>query len=66
MRDAIVITGYTGQDNKIIIPTEIDGKPVSKVSFGGYTDVLSPTLTDIVIPEGVKIANIFLSCCVKP
>lgn len=60
LRDAIVITGYTGQDNKIIIPAEIDGKPVSKVSFDDYGNVLSPTVTDIVIPEGVKIANILL------
>ncbi|MDD7651517.1 MAG: leucine-rich repeat domain-containing protein [Candidatus Faecousia sp.] len=46
----ITITGYTGADRGIVIPKEIDGRPVTKIgeqAFEGYD------LTSVSFPETV-------------
>lgn len=48
---AIAITGYNGTDGVVVIPTTIDGLPVTSIgdgSFYGYAG-----LTDLTIPDSV-------------
>jgi hypothetical protein len=59
--DGVVITGYTGRKNSIKIPAIIQGMLVKEIgpeAFRGYVAYIGsehPTLTEIVIPEGVEI-----------
>ena len=45
------ITGYTGTDDIITIPSEIDGKKVSRIGIGAFWGCTS--LTSVKIPETV-------------
>ncbi len=68
-----VVCGYTGADEKITIPTEIDGKKVTKVSGRKTSDkILSFTeekfsffsgkaanVKEVIIPEGVLAIGIY-------
>jgi hypothetical protein len=68
--DGVVITGYTGRQNSIKIPEIIQGMPVKEIgpeSFRGYVAYIGsehPTLTEIVLPEGITILryNAFYQC----
>ena len=66
--DHAVLTGYSGEDETIEIPAEIEGKPVTAVGNGAeplfsgdfsYYDTgrSASALTKIVIPEGVTDIN---------
>jgi hypothetical protein len=48
---SIVITGYTGRAKQVIIPAEIEGKPVR--SIGERAFQVKDTITEVVIPDGV-------------
>ena len=45
------ITGYEGEEEEIVIPSEIDGEPV--VEIGEYA-FMGWSLTSVTVPEGVK------------
>lgn len=47
----IIITGYKGSEAEIIIPAEIDGKPVTAIECYAFQ---GKKLTDITIPDSVK------------
>lgn len=47
----ITITKYNGSESEVIIPAEIDGKPVTAI---GYEAFKYSSITSVVIPEGVK------------
>lgn len=46
----ITITGYTGADRDIVIPKEIDGRPVTKIGEQAFEDY---DLTSVSFPETV-------------
>ncbi|MEE0265119.1 MAG: leucine-rich repeat domain-containing protein [Acutalibacteraceae bacterium] len=50
-RNGVTVTGYTGTDGNLVIPSEIDGLPVnliSGVSFAGNAVIKSVTIPDTV------------------
>ena len=47
---AIIITGYTGSETKVVIPAEMEGLPVRAIR-GAFRDCTG--LTSITIPNGV-------------
>ena len=47
----ITITGYTGPDGAVTIPTTINGLPV--ISIGGYAFQYNTNLTSVTIPNSV-------------
>ena len=53
----INITGYTGTNDDVVIPSTIDGLPVTSIvgrwAYGWYSGFLSSGLTDLTIPNGV-------------
>ncbi|MBQ8791284.1 MAG: leucine-rich repeat protein [Ruminiclostridium sp.] len=60
--DTVLITGYTGNDTELIIPSEIDGKRVSGIDGMVFRDCTS--LTSVVIPDGVTSIGIWaFECC---
>lgn len=51
----IVITGYSGNETELIIPSEIDGKPVEGIfKMEEETAVFGKSVTKIVVPDSVK------------
>ncbi len=54
-----VITGYSGEDEELIIPAEIGGKKVTEI--GRYALSVS-TLQKIVLPDGLKTIGIEALC----
>lgn len=69
MGESICVCGYTGNDEKITIPSEIDGKKVTKVSgrktsteAGGRKNFFSEyanTVKEVIVPEGVIAIGIY-------
>lgn len=54
-RDYITITGYKGENETLVIPSEIDGKPVESI-VGNFFD--TRIIKHCIIPEGVvRIGN---------
>ena len=62
----VTITGYTGSDEHVVIPSEIEGLPVKAIgetleehgggSFGpGYAFASNKTLKSVVIPDTVEL-----------
>ena len=49
--DELTITKYTGPSGEVIIPSEIEGKPVTTIRWYAFYDCTS--LTSVVIPESV-------------
>lgn len=49
----VTITGYTGEGGDIVIPSQIDSKPVTE--FDGNAFRGNSTITGIEIPEGVRL-----------
>ncbi|MGN0469630.1 MAG: leucine-rich repeat domain-containing protein [Acutalibacteraceae bacterium] len=47
----VTITGYYGEDREIIIPSEIDGKPVTSIGNSAFNECTG--LTSITIPASV-------------
>jgi hypothetical protein len=49
--DSITITGYTGDDTVVEIPSEIDGVPVTSINYGAFSNCSS--ITEVIIPDSV-------------
>ena len=65
--DSIVIVGYVGNNEVVVVPGEIDGKPVKEiVNFDDYTNYKSyqpnSAIKVIYIPEGVIQVGGFSNC----
>ena len=58
----VIITGYKGGATEIVIPPEIDGKPVTGIEKDAFFARIH--LTSITIPDNVKSigASAFRSC----
>ena len=50
---AVVLTGYTGTETELILPSEIDGKPVLSVS--GFQTDNAAEIQKVVVPDSVRI-----------
>ncbi len=50
--EKVVITGYTGSNENLTIPAEIDGKSVIKIEDNAFKD--NKTLISVTISEGVE------------
>jgi hypothetical protein len=48
--DGIIITGYTGAAEKVVIPAEIEGIPVRVIGGGAFRNL---DITEIIIPDTV-------------
>lgn len=47
----VIITGYKGKDTEVVIPPEIEGKPVTSIGMDAFNNCIS--LTSVTIPESV-------------
>lgn len=52
----ITITGYTGDDSILEIPSQIDGKPVTEIGMHAFLE--NTNLVSVTIPDSVTILNI--------
>jgi hypothetical protein len=60
--DEIWITGYLGSETEVVIPSEIDGKPVRHIGDDAFKECAN--LTEITISESVtSIGNSAFSWC---
>lgn len=60
--DTVQITGYTGSDASVVIPSEIDGKKVTEIGYQAFRN--HATITDMTIPQGVTtVAESAFSGC---
>ena len=58
----ITITDYTGNGGDVVIPSEIDGKSVTSIGYGAFSDCTG--LTSITIPDSVtKIGTMAFFWC---
>lgn len=59
--DEIIITGYTGTDETLVIPEEINGKPVGVIRAGAFQNCPADT---VVLPKTLKVleAGAFSNC----
>ena len=58
----IKLTGYTGQDTKLVIPDTLDGKKVTEIGDGCFSG--NPWPERVYVPEGVvKIGDFGFECC---
>ena len=55
--DECVITGYTGLDNNVIIPSILDGKTVVGIGESAFSG--NENITSVVIPDTVKYIGIW-------
>ena len=61
-RDHVEITGYTGDDTKVVIPNEIEGMPVTIIGNDAFYRCTN--LTSISIPAGVmELHSRAFYCC---
>lgn len=54
-RESILITKYDGTDAQIIVPSEIEGLPVSEIATKVFKD--NNNIESVVIPDTVRIIN---------
>lgn len=60
--DGVTITLYNGAAKKVIIPSELGGKPVTAI--GNYAFQGSTTITSVIIPKGItSIGNSAFQNC---
>lgn len=61
----IIITGYKGIDEEIVLPVTIEGKPVVQIGYSAFAD--ASDITKVTIPEGIRdIDNAaFMGCGIK-
>lgn len=50
--ESVTITGYTGNEASVVIPNEIEGKPVTAIGKAAFFNC--GNLTSIEIPEGIE------------
>ena len=68
VNEEITITGYTGAGGEVVIPAEIDGKPVVAIGRQAFRPSANPSannITNLVIPNSVKNiigAGLFRGC----
>ena len=66
----ITITGYTGKESNIIVPSEIDGKKVTRIGDYAFNrddndDYTGVSLRSVVLPEGIySIGEAAFSNCI--
>lgn len=51
--ESVTITGYTGSEGNVTIPSEIDGKPVTAIGERAFSH--NNTLTSVAIPDSVTV-----------
>ena len=56
----IWIEGYLGDENEVVIPSEIQGTPVKYIYSIGYLH--RKTITKVYIPEGIEYVSGFNNC----
>lgn len=58
----VTITGYTGGGGTIVIPSAINGSPITKIGDGAFNSVT--TITNLTIPDSVLVIgeNSFAYC----
>ena len=49
--ESVTITGYTGNEASVVIPNEIEGKPVTAIGKAAFSH--NNTLTSVAIPDSV-------------
>ena len=49
--ESVTITGYTGNEASVVIPNEIEGKPVTAIGKAAFSQ--NNTLTSVAIPDSV-------------
>ena len=49
--ESVTITGYTGNEASVVIPNEIEGKPVTAIGERAFYQ--NKTLTSVAIPDSV-------------
>lgn len=60
--NTVAITHYDGKEENLVIPSEINGRPVSKLSKSSFEDCT--TIQTVTFPEGLKeIAGYAFSGC---
>ncbi|MBE6879895.1 MAG: leucine-rich repeat domain-containing protein [Ruminococcaceae bacterium] len=59
--DTVAITGYSGKEKIIVIPGEIDGKPVTEIAEKAFNE---KEIEEVVIPSGVTAirSKAFYNC----
>ena len=67
VNEEITITGYTGAGGEVVIPAEIDNKPVTKIAdmaFMASSVPAATNITKITIPDSVTTigAGVFFGC----
>ena len=60
--DSVTITGYTGNEASVVIPNEIEGKPVTAIGKAAFSH--NNTLTSVAIPDSVTSIGVkaFYNC----
>lgn len=60
--ESVTITGYTGSEGNVTIPSEIDGKPVTAIGERAFSH--NNTLTSVAIPDSVTSIGVkaFYNC----
>ena len=59
---SIKLTGYAGQEAKLLIPDALDGKKVTEIGDGCFSG--NPWVERVYVPEGVtKIGDYGFECC---
>ena len=65
--DSIAVVGYVGNNEVVVVPGEIDGKPVKEiVGFNDYTNFNwyqpNPSIKEIYVSEGILCIGGFHNC----
>ena len=60
--ESVTITGYTGSEGNVTIPSEIEGKPVTAIGYRAFDE--NNTLTNVTIPASVVSigSSAFIDC----
>ncbi len=58
------ITGYTGKEKKLTIPSELDGHTVTSIGYRAFYE--NKQLTEVILPDTLKVLRIQpFACCEK-